>query len=672
MKASTVILLFATLAVAHAQEPTFVHTNGPHTSTVHRVATDSSGAVYAATLDGVYALAPGSERWERWTRSGETFIANDLAVDPAGVLHAITDAGTYALTPGERRGVGDDGEGSRLSFDASGRLLRGSWFSGLFELGDDGASWSLVMAIATASDIATTSNGVTLVAVPGVGIHYRLPGESRWLLTRSGLTCPDITTARSIGAGPYLCGTRCGLFRTDTLGRPWRRVDGELAERTILSLDSRGDTIIGGTDGFAMYRSTDHGATWRQVYEGLENPRVNAVVATKRGWICGTDQGAHVSTDGGVHWRELNDGLGRADVRGLAVDSDGNVFATTQSGVFRSTDRGDSWRHVNHLLTDRETQAITIDDQGRLWVGTRNGRLFRSSSDGDAWEALHVSNTTAPIVAIAAGADGNIFAGTRAADAVTAGSVYRSSDDGATWTRLATMEVGGMVVGSSGDLVVARNDGAGIAVLRASDGRWINRPMAARFHAIVRRGGRYYATTYDRWLYMSSDAARWDSSPWSNGSYPALAADSAGGVLLGADFVVARTTDDGASFTTHRGGLTASSVSTIAVAPDGTVYLGAVDGGVLRQIDAPPASVRSHDREIGIEVAKRDGSLAIELPRVALASVELVDMRGGVVARASFFGARGVVATTGIPDGAYLLRVTVGSTTASVKVAIGD
>jgi photosystem II stability/assembly factor-like uncharacterized protein len=60
--------------------------------------------------------------------------------------------------------------------------------------------------------------------------------------------------------------------------------------------------------------------------------------------------GTFRSADNGETWTPVNNGLTATDVRALATNAAGDLFAGTFGGVFRSTDDGDTWTAVNNGL----------------------------------------------------------------------------------------------------------------------------------------------------------------------------------------------------------------------------------------------------------------------------------------------------------------------------------
>ena len=116
-------------------------------------------------------------------------------------------------------------------------------------------------------------------------------------------------------------------------------------------------TILVGTVGQGIMRSTDEGETWRRV---------------------GIGQGLH------------SDAL----VRSLASNPDRSdtIFAGTDKGLYRSDDAGEQWQPVNSSLSDYCVWALAIDaaEPQVMFAGTGTptpAALFKSTDGGTTWEA---------------------------------------------------------------------------------------------------------------------------------------------------------------------------------------------------------------------------------------------------------------------------------------------
>ncbi|QUQ65372.1 WD40/YVTN/BNR-like repeat-containing protein [Kutzneria sp. CA-103260] len=181
-------------------------------------------------------------------------------------------------------------------------------------------------------------------------------------------------------------------------------------------------------EGTGLYRSTDHGATWRQT--GLpdsgtigaiaidpSNPQRILVAANGSLYSPGGDRGVYLSSDAGATWRRVlttpNEFTGAVDVQFDPADPrrvyaalwdhrrqpDQRVYGGVGSGLYRSTDSGTTWQQLGGGL------PATGPDVGRYGFGI-------SASQPQRMYAV-------------VGKTGGSY-----------GSAYTSADAGTTWTRL--------------------------------------------------------------------------------------------------------------------------------------------------------------------------------------------------------------------------------------------
>jgi len=105
--------------------------------------------------------------------------------------------------------------------------------------------------------------------------------------------------------------------------------------------------VVDSFEGDGVYKSIDAGVTWAQSSAGMEaNAQVRSIAIdpVDDQVIYASDyfSGVYVSTDGGAVWRTINDGLGPLSVNVLALSNDGAVLyaGIEGAGIYRLGDPG--------------------------------------------------------------------------------------------------------------------------------------------------------------------------------------------------------------------------------------------------------------------------------------------------------------------------------------------
>ena len=213
--------------------------------------------------------------------------------------------------------------------------------------------------------------------------------------------------------------------------------DGFLATPSIGSIDvadSDPKTIYVGTGsdgirsnvitGRGVYRSTDAGKTWRLT--GLEktgqigavvvhptDPRVVFVAAIGQAFAPNAERGVYRTTDGGATWRQVlfvSDSTGAADIE-LAPDNPREVYATMwrgerkpwtiisgarEGGIYKSADGGDTWTKLGGGLPTglfgKADLAVSAADPNRVYAlieaPAGEGGVYRSDDRGATWRLM--------------------------------------------------------------------------------------------------------------------------------------------------------------------------------------------------------------------------------------------------------------------------------------------
>jgi len=155
-----------------------------------------------------------------------------------------------------------------------------------------------------------------------------------------------------------------------------------------------------------LYRSTDGGASWEQVFEEewwwVQSLALSPRFPTDGTLFAGVLFGQlYQSLDGGFTWQDRGAGLpaGTVWVRALVLspdfERDGTLFAGLDQGVIQSTDGGRTWRPANAglPLKDDGTPASVLSlgtspdypSDGTLFVGLVDYGVYRSVDGGESW-----------------------------------------------------------------------------------------------------------------------------------------------------------------------------------------------------------------------------------------------------------------------------------------------
>ena len=304
-----------------------------------------------------------------------------------------------------------------------------------------------------------------------------------------GLTWEDrvangpVFSVISSGGGVKLLGIGNGSIYTSTdSGATWtaRTIAGARAWYAIAS-SADGTKLAAAANGYVdayIYTSTDSGATWvertsagsRHWYQITSSADGTKLAALGNNSI-------YTSADSGATWTEQT-AAGTHYWKSITSSADGTKLAavTSDGFIYTSADSGATWteRVANGAV---QWQSITSSADGtKLAVteihydevaGTNSGSFYTSTDSGATW-VQRVDTGIHEWRAITSSADGTKLAVTEGhydeASSTDIGSVYTSTDSGATWTERTTTGA------NQYHYIASSADGSKLAVVIPDDG----------------------------------------------------------------------------------------------------------------------------------------------------------------------------------------------------------
>ncbi|MBW7888726.1 MAG: T9SS type A sorting domain-containing protein [Bacteroidetes bacterium] len=189
-----------------------------------------------------------------------------------------------------------------------------------------------------------------------------------------------------------------------------------------------GDTIYGiQSSGYLL--STDNGDSWSKPVI-VDYITGMAVAPNGTMYFSQNQYKMSRSTNKGSSWvRVGGKGINENSCSAVIVTSQGNVIASTSTGLYRSTDLGENFTKVagaNELSADTTIVVLATYNGSTLYAFSRNTTLFYSTDDGITWtQGTHKLDSVSVLKAEVA-PNGTIFAKTN-------NGLRSSSDGGNTW-----------------------------------------------------------------------------------------------------------------------------------------------------------------------------------------------------------------------------------------------
>lgn len=304
-----------------------------------------------------------------------------------------------------------------------GAVLAAADGEGVWRSDDSGVTWSLssrgLRARPVSGVVADPRPGILYAGVPGRGLMRSDDGGSSWRTLGADLHLDlPLAVEPQLPATAYAFAAEPGagrlLYRSRDGGRHWTLIDPRLSSSQAFVLDPARPGTIYTADESALYRSADRGASWtRHAFDCLR-PRALALspggsagelYAAGFSRCAGTETeegGIERSTDGGATFENLHQGLPNSrDAHAVAVDPRAPEILLSQvSGqpkpptspfeiaFFHSADHGASWSRVEtleRLPSLVQGFAFPRATPGSTWMATDGQGLLFSADSGATW-----------------------------------------------------------------------------------------------------------------------------------------------------------------------------------------------------------------------------------------------------------------------------------------------
>ena len=277
---------------------------------------------------------------------------------------------------------------------------------------DGGATWTEMTPALPAVRLTAFHADDALDIIAGShddGAYRTLDGGVTWDLARSGLPTYNSTSGprhqplngftaiddalfvatgggRHFVTGDQHCGCRSvpsgdGVYRTTNRGASWQRVSnglpvnivylGEPILHPILDVLAADEAVLAATEEHGVYRTTNFGASWSPV-SGTPGGLAFASIDGAH-YLLGADARIFRSDDAGLTWEDvgadlLPDAFGTMVAHDGALHVSGTGLQPTAPGVYRSED-GITWSPLDAGLGATAVVSLTVAD-GTLVAGT--------------------------------------------------------------------------------------------------------------------------------------------------------------------------------------------------------------------------------------------------------------------------------------------------------------
>jgi photosystem II stability/assembly factor-like uncharacterized protein len=273
-------------------------------------------------------------------------------------------------------------------------------------------------------------------------VYKSTDAGATWHPTGGGIVATRLNGLTSNRNGVFAA-TNGGLFKSKDVGASWQQYGRGLSFSSHLRMYAAGNTILTGTFGNrnGVLRSTDFGRTWTGGGAAVAFKTIRALWASGSVVLAAGESGLFKSTDGGASFAAVAPGPAGLPTSGVFLYAFTSVGSTvlgvlSTGGVYKSTNLGDTWTLSSTGLPAGVSGASLVSNGNTVVMGSASA-VYRSLDGGATWNLVAPPTSSTPYSVYSLLYVGStLYAGTFGFGFPDSHGLFRSTDDGTTWTRL--------------------------------------------------------------------------------------------------------------------------------------------------------------------------------------------------------------------------------------------
>jgi photosystem II stability/assembly factor-like uncharacterized protein len=365
--------------------------------------------------------------WERTSGPG-TVTVYDFIIENDFILIGTYHGGIYKSTDGGENWQQMNNELINKNVYALERLPNRNILAGTSEgihiSSDNGETWfySVLPDYPVSTITIDETDSIYIGSYSGDDIYRSGDNGITWYPLNSGIDGVISITIKNLNT--IIVSSSSRIYRSSDRGSSWTQVF------AINGFSQSIDVTLNKSGNFAaisdlFYLSTDEGVTWDSI--STLNHATRKIYCSLNGDLYAGSYGVYRSMDEGQTWNLLNGFQGCGLVRSIAESGNSFYAGAYFSGVFKSTDSGYNWIYTSKGLNNSSVTMLDKDYDGRIISYSANTGFAYTTDNGFNWSLL---SPMGAVTSLAASPNGSLFA---SSGGVSFGVILRSTDSGYNW-----------------------------------------------------------------------------------------------------------------------------------------------------------------------------------------------------------------------------------------------